>query len=52
MWIFGLGAGLLTVLIRLFGGLPEGVMYSLLIMNAAVPLINRWTRPRIYGAAR
>ncbi len=52
MAIFGFGAGFLTVLIRLFGGLPEGVMYSILIMNAAVPLINRWMRPRIFGAAR
>ncbi len=49
-WIFGLGIGLLTILIRLFGGLPEGVMYSILLMNAAVPLINRGTRPRVYGA--
>lgn len=52
MWIFGFGCGLLTVLIRLFGGLPEGVMYSILLMNATVPLINRWTRPRVYGAPR
>lgn len=49
-WVFGLGIGLLTILIRLFGGLPEGVMYSILLMNAAVPLINRGTRPRVYGA--
>jgi electron transport complex protein RnfD len=52
LWIFGFGAGVLTVLIRLFGGLPEGVMYSILMMNATVPLINRWTRPRVFGAAR
>jgi len=52
MWIFGLGIAFLTILIRLFGGLPEGVMYSILLMNAAVPLINRYTRPRIYGANR
>jgi electron transport complex protein RnfD len=52
LWIFGLGAGFLTVLIRLFGGLPEGVMYSILIMNATVPLINRFTRPRVFGATR
>ncbi|HSK10930.1 MAG TPA: RnfABCDGE type electron transport complex subunit D [Vicinamibacterales bacterium] len=52
LWIFGVGAGFLTVLIRLFGGLPEGVMYSILMMNAAVPLINRWTRPRVFGATR
>jgi electron transport complex protein RnfD len=49
-WIFGGGIALLTILIRLFGGLPEGVMYSILLMNAAVPLIDRYTRPRIYGA--
>jgi len=52
LWIFGFGAGFLTVVIRLFGGLPEGVMYSILIMNATVPLINRWTRPRVFGATR
>jgi electron transport complex protein RnfD len=52
MWIFGLGAGVLTVVIRLFGGLPEGVMYSILIMNATVPLLNRWTRPRVFGAMK
>jgi len=52
MLVFGFGAGLLTVLIRQFGGLPEGVMYSILIMNATVPLINRWMRPRVFGAAR
>lgn len=46
---FGIGAGLLTMLIRAFGSLPEGVMYSILLMNAATPLIDRYTRPRIYG---
>ncbi|MBU1027166.1 MAG: RnfABCDGE type electron transport complex subunit D, partial [Candidatus Margulisbacteria bacterium] len=49
MWIFGIGAGLLVVIIRLFSGLPEGVMYSILIMNAFVPLLNKYTRPRIFG---
>lgn len=49
MIIFGVGAGILVVVIRLFSGLPEGVMYSILIMNAFVPLINRYTRPRILG---
>lgn len=48
-WIFVIVAGLLAVVIRLFGGLPEGVMYSILFMNAFVPLINRHTRPRIFG---
>ncbi len=47
--IFGTGIGILVMVIRLFGGLPEGVMYSILLMNAFVPLINRGTRPRIFG---
>jgi electron transport complex protein RnfD len=48
-WIFGFGAGFLVVLIRLFGGLPEGVMYAILLMNAATPLLNRYTRPKFFG---
>lgn len=47
--IFGLGCGLITFVIRKFGGYPEGVSYSILIMNAFVPLIDRHIRPRIYG---
>ncbi len=52
MWIYGLGISLVLVLIRVFGGLPEGVMYSILFMNAFVPLINRYTRPRIFGEVK
>ncbi len=48
-WIFGIGIGLLVVLIRNFGGLPEGVMYAILLMNAATPLIDRYTQPRVFG---
>ncbi len=48
-WVFGIGAGIILVIIRLFGGLPEGVMYSILLMNAATPLINRYTRPKFFG---
>jgi electron transport complex protein RnfD len=48
-WIFGTGIGILVVLIRLYGGLPEGVMYAILLMNAATPLINRYTQPRRFG---
>lgn len=48
-WIFGLGIGFLVILIRTFGGLPEGVMYAILLMNGITPLINRVTQPRIYG---
>ena len=46
---FGAGIGLLVIVIRLFGGLAEGVMYAILFMNALVPLINRATKPRIFG---
>lgn len=48
-WIYALGIGLMVSLVRLFGGYPEGVMYSILFMNAFVPLLNRYTRPRILG---
>ncbi len=48
--IFALGCGLLTTLIRIFGGYPEGVSYSILIMNLTVPLIERLTEPTIFGA--
>lgn len=48
--IFAVGAGLLTYLIRAFGGYPEGVSYSILIMNCCVPLIERFTEPTIFGA--
>ena len=49
IWIFGIGIGLLVVLIRIWGGLPEGVMYAILLMNAGTPLINRFTKIRTYG---
>ena len=48
--IFAVGTGLLTYLIRTFGGYPEGVSYSILIMNCCVPLIERFTEPTIFGA--
>jgi len=49
MLIFGAGCGLITALIRLWGGFPEGVSYSILIMNALVPFIDRFTKPRVFG---
>ena len=49
--IFGAGIGLLTYAIRTWGGYPDGVAFAVLLMNAAVPLIDRYTRPRIYGRA-
>ncbi|TFG99647.1 MAG: RnfABCDGE type electron transport complex subunit D [Calditrichales bacterium] len=48
-WIFGIGAGVILVVIRLFGGVPEGVMYSILLMNGFTPIINRYTRPQYFG---
>ena len=49
IWIYSIGIGILVVLIRLFGGLPEGVMYAILFMNAATPLLNRFSKTRVYG---
>ena len=49
MMVFGVGCGVLTVLIRLFGGYPEGVSFAILLMNAATPLIDRYTRPKTFG---
>lgn len=51
-WIYALGIGFITGLIRLFGGYPEGVMYSILLLNAFVPLMNTYIRPRILGQRR
>ena len=50
--IFAVGCGPLTSFIRVYGGYPEGVSYSILIMNLAVPLIDRYTRPRIFGEVK
>ncbi len=50
--IFGFGCGLLCMLIRQFGGYPEGCSFAILIMNAICPLINRWTQPKPFGAKK
>jgi len=47
--IMGFGCGVLTVVIRLYGGYPEGVTYAILIMNMFVPLIDKFTVPRVFG---
>jgi electron transport complex protein RnfD len=49
MVMFGIGCGALTFLIRIWGGYPEGVSYSILLMNAVVPLIDRIIRPKVFG---
>lgn len=51
-WIFGAGVGAMVVVIRFWGGLPEGVMYAILFMNALVPFINRATQPRVFGTGK
>jgi electron transport complex protein RnfD len=47
--MYGAGIGVLTYAIRTWGGYPDGLAFAVLLMNAAVPLIDRYTRPRIYG---
>ena len=50
--IFGIGCGLITVLIRLWGGYPEGVSFAILLMNILTPYINRMTAPKPLGGAK
>lgn len=48
-WIFGIGAGFLIWIIRTFGGYPDAIAFAVLLMNMAVPTIDFYTRPRVYG---
>lgn len=50
--VFAFGCGVLTMLIRLYGGYPEGVSYSILLMNCVAPLLDRYLKPRIYGVQK
>ncbi|OGS33934.1 MAG: electron transporter RnfD [Elusimicrobia bacterium RIFOXYB2_FULL_49_7] len=52
MLLFGLGCGLLTAVIRLFGSYPEGVSFAILIMNALTPIIDRYVRPTLFGTVK
>ncbi|MBN1886162.1 MAG: RnfABCDGE type electron transport complex subunit D [Candidatus Krumholzibacteriota bacterium] len=52
MLIFGAGCGIITMVIRLFGAYPEGVSFAILLMNAATPLIDRYTKPTVFGAVK
>jgi electron transport complex protein RnfD len=49
MWIYGIGIGVITVVIRVFGAYPEGVQFAILIMNAFTPLINKYIKPKRFG---
>jgi len=50
--IFGAGIGVLTILIRMFGAYPEGISFAILIMNAVVPLLNRYIKPKRFGEVK
>lgn len=50
--LFGIGAGILTALIRVKGGMPEGVSYAILIMNVASPVIEKFTKPKVFGRVK
>ncbi len=52
VWIYGALIGAVTVIIRLMGGLPEGMMYAILLGNALTPLIDPLTQPRVFGARK
>ncbi len=52
VWIYGAIIGLLTIIIRVWGGLPEGVMYAILIANAISPHIDHVIQPRVYGTTK
>lgn len=49
MWVYGVGIGVLTVVIRIWGAYPEGMSFAILIMNGVVPLINRYMKPKRFG---
>jgi electron transport complex protein RnfD len=49
--VFGIGIGVITMLIRYFGAYPEGVSFAILIMNSVVPLLNKWFHTKKYGRA-
>jgi electron transport complex protein RnfD len=52
MTIYGIGIGIITVVIRMFGSYPEGVSFAILIMNAFTPLINTYIKPKRFGEVR
>ena len=52
MLIFGVGIGVITVIIRVFGAYPEGVSFAILIMNAFTPLINKYVKPKRFGEVK
>ena len=47
--MYAIGAAILTVVIRLYGGYPEGVSFAIIIMNVLVPTIDKYIRPHVFG---
>jgi electron transport complex protein RnfD len=52
VWVYGAFIGIVTIVIRIWGGLPEGVMYSILLANAVSPHIDTLIQPRVYGTSK
>ncbi|MBB6462601.1 RnfABCDGE type electron transport complex subunit D [Flammeovirga kamogawensis] len=52
VWIYGVFIGILVVVVRVWGGLPEGVMYAILLGNAIAPQIDNFVKPRVYGTSK
>jgi electron transport complex protein RnfD len=52
MVIYGIGIGILTMVIRLWGAYPEGMSFAILLMNSVVPLINKYIKPRRFGSKK
>ncbi len=50
--IFGIGCGVITSIIRMWGGYPEGVTYAILLMNVITPLLDKWTKPKAFGSVK
>ncbi|WP_417446712.1 electron transport complex subunit RsxD [Kangiella sp.] len=48
-WIFGFGIGVITILIRTFGGYPDAIAFAVLLMNMTVPMLDYYTKPKVYG---
>lgn len=52
MLLFGVGIGIITVVVRVFGAYPEGISFAILIMNAMVPLLDKWCKPKRFGVVK
>jgi Na+-translocating ferredoxin:NAD+ oxidoreductase subunit D len=50
--VYGIGIGILTYVIRVWGGYPDGIAFAVLLMNLAAPTIDYYTQPRVYGHKR